>query len=161
MFVDPESLRIAMRRWSTGVTVVTTNYQAERHGMTVSSFTSVSLQPPTVLVSLQKGTRTHELVSAARFFGVTILTSEQQEISDRFAGRIPDTEDRFAGLETIRLESGVDLLADGLAFFDCRVVATYEVGSHTLFIGHVLAVQTGLDSQPLVYYDRTYHRLQE
>ena len=160
MSVDAESLRAAMRNWTTGVTIVTARYAGIRHGMTVSSFTSVSLEPATVLVSLQKGTRTHDLTRNSGYFGVTILTELQQALSDRFAGRSED-EDRFDDLETFHLVSATDLIHGGLAAFDCKVAAAYEAGTHTLFIGEVLAVQSSQQSLPLVYYDRTYRKLQE
>ena len=160
--VDPHDLRLAMRRWATGVTIVTSKMNEIKHGMTVSSFTSVSLDPPTVLISLEKTTRTHDLVQGSGLFGVTILGSGQAEISDRFAGRQTEYEDRFLGLDTFTLESGVPLLADGLASFDCRVVLAYEVGSHTIFIGDVLASQIKMnENKPLIYFNRDYRNLCE
>ena len=92
--VDSEILRQAMRAWTPGVTIVTASHEGEQHGMTVSSFTSIALEPPIVIISLQTDSRTHELVSQAKAFAVTILSDKQQELSDRFAGRIPDAEDR-------------------------------------------------------------------
>jgi flavin reductase (DIM6/NTAB) family NADH-FMN oxidoreductase RutF len=160
--VDPHDLRLAMRRWATGVTIVTSKMNEIKHGMTVSSFTSVSLDPPTVLISLEKTTRTHDLVQGSGLFGVTILGSGQAEISDRFAGRQTEYEDRFLGLDTFTLETGVPLLADGLASFDCRVVSAYEVGSHTIFIGDVLASQIKMnENKPLIYFNRDYRNLCE
>jgi flavin reductase (DIM6/NTAB) family NADH-FMN oxidoreductase RutF len=87
-FADPESMRRAMRHWVAGVTVVTSIGQGIQHGMTVSSFTSISLIPPMILVSLERATRTYELVTQSGIFGVSILRLEQQLISERFAGRI-------------------------------------------------------------------------
>ena len=85
MTVSPDELRYAMRRWTTGVTVVTAQHDGIRHGMTVSTFTSLSLEPPFVMVSLERSTRTHDLVVQAGAFGVTILADNQQPISDSFA----------------------------------------------------------------------------
>jgi flavin reductase (DIM6/NTAB) family NADH-FMN oxidoreductase RutF len=106
---DPDQLRQAMRLWATGVAVVTSKHDGEVLGMTVSSFTSVSLIPPQVLIALAQATRTHALVKNSRSFGVTVLRSDQQELSDRFAGRLPDNGDRFSGLEQFTLVSGVPL----------------------------------------------------
>jgi flavin reductase (DIM6/NTAB) family NADH-FMN oxidoreductase RutF len=128
--------------------------------MTVSSFTSVSLTPPQVLISLAQNTRTHVLVKGSRHFGITLLAQGQQDISDRFAGRIPDEQDRMDGLETFTLESGVPLLKNGIAHLDCRVIATFTSGTHTIFIGGVLAAQSQEDGKPLVYYDRDYRSIQ-
>lgn len=159
MPANPEELRQAMRHWSTGVTIVSAQHNNRRHGMTVSSFTSLSLDPPLVLVSLEQVTKTHRLVQQAGYFGVTILEETQLQISDRFAGRITDYRDRFDGLETFTLVSGAPLLAHGLAWLDCRVVVTYQAGNHTVFIGEVLAVKSVDAGQPLLYYNRDYRRL--
>jgi flavin reductase (DIM6/NTAB) family NADH-FMN oxidoreductase RutF len=130
-----------------------------QHGMTVSSFTSISLEPPYVLVSLARQARTHGLVLHSGAFSVTILAADQQEISDRFAGRTPDDEDRFAGLPTYTLSTGAPLLAGGLAGLDCRVVASQEVGTTTIFIGEVIALSEPASGDPLLYYNRTYQEL--
>jgi flavin reductase (DIM6/NTAB) family NADH-FMN oxidoreductase RutF len=144
--VDPDDLRQAMRLWATGVAVVTSAHKGEMHGMTVSSFTSVSLTPPQVLISLAQNTRTHALVKKSHLFGVTVLSSE--------------LEDRFAGLETLTLTTGVPLLRGGIAQFDCRVIATFTSGTHTLFIGEVLAAQGDLAPKPLLYFNRGYRKIE-
>ena len=159
--LDPDVLRQVMRRWSTGVTIVTAQHQGVRHGMTVSSFTSVSLQPPLVLVMLEQSTRTHALVSATGFFGVSVLSSEQKAISECFAGQECEDEDRFTGLETHSLVSGAPLINGSLAYLDCRVLAQFISGSNTLFIAEVLAAQPGEKSPPLIYFDRKYRQLQD
>ncbi len=161
MPVDPLELRLAMRQWTTGVTIVSAQHQGVQHGMTVSSFTSVSLTPPTVLISLEKKTRTHEFVTKSGFFGVSMLSSDQQDISDRFAGRHTEDLDRFAGLDTTTLISGVPFLSAGLAYLDCQVITVHDSGTHTLFIGEVLSVRIGDPAAPLVYYDQQYHQLQD
>jgi flavin reductase (DIM6/NTAB) family NADH-FMN oxidoreductase RutF len=156
---DPEKLREAMRLWATGVTVVTSLHDGVAHGMTVSSFTSVSLTPPQVLISLAQNTRTHALTKNSRAFGVTVLAADQQDISDRFAGRIADEADRLAGLETFTLVSGVPMLKGGIAHFDCRVIATFTSGTHTIFIGEVFAAQGDFHTQPLLYFNRGYQKI--
>jgi flavin reductase (DIM6/NTAB) family NADH-FMN oxidoreductase RutF len=161
MSIDPETLRFAMRQWATGVTVVTAAHQGLRHGMTVSSFTSVSLNPPLVLVSLERGRKTHHLVDASGRYGVSILANGNQEISDRFAGRNTELDDRFAGLESFYLVSDIPLLAGCMAAFDCRVVTSYDAGTHTIFIGEVLGVMHNQSGDPLVYFDQEYHQLKE
>ncbi|NOH04605.1 MAG: flavin reductase [Chloroflexi bacterium] len=134
MTLDPEALRSAMRAWSAGVTVVTAAHGNQRHGMTVNSFTSISLDPALITISLQQNSRTHDLISKSRAFGLTILSSEQAKISDLFAGRVPEVTDRFAGLQTETLVTGSPLLVGGLAWMDCRVAETYDAGMNTLFI---------------------------
>ena len=165
MPVQPDDLRIAMRAWATGVTIVAAQHENILHGMTVSSFTSVSLTPPLVLISLEIGTRTQQFVEKAGRFGVTILNAGQQEVSNCFANPNTDLGDRFAGRDFFTLETGSPFLAGGLAFFDCRVVGTYLAGTHKVFIGEVVAVKNGekddAEKAPLIYFNRGYRELKE
>ena len=161
MTIDPENLKAAMRAWSAGVTVVTAIYKDHQHGMTVNSFTSISLDPAMITISLQSGSRTHELISRSRAFGLTILSAQQTGISDIFAGRIPGVEDRFAGLKTETLVTGSPLIAGGLAWLDCRVAETFTAGLSTLFIAEVLAARGTGDGQPLIYHNRVYWQLSQ
>jgi len=158
MPIDSNLLRQAMRAWATGVTIVTSKHENVMHGMTVSSFTSISVEPPNVLVSIATNARTHHLIERAGVFGITILSAQQQDISDRFAGRVADELDRLAGIETFTLETGAPLLTGGLAHLDCRVVQTYLSGTNTLFIGEVVAVHS-TEGNPLLYFNRGYHHL--
>jgi len=155
-----ELLRQAMRHWITGVSIVTSQSGGERHGMTVNSLASISLDPPMVSVSLAHGTRTLELVERSGLFGVTILAADQGPISDRFAGRGGHEDDRFEGLETFALTSGVPFIRGGLAFLDCRVVFSYPLPNSTLLIGEVAAVQSLQEADPLVYHNRGYRKLE-
>jgi flavin reductase (DIM6/NTAB) family NADH-FMN oxidoreductase RutF len=157
--LDPEQLRQSMRAWTSGVTIVTASHTGEQHGMTVSSFTSVALEPPIIIISLQTASRTHALVTQANAFAVTILSEDQQEISNRFAGRIADTEDRLAGLETELLVTGAPFIKGGLAYLDCRVAQSIPVGANTLFLAEVVAARGNGESQPLIYHDRKYYKL--
>jgi flavin reductase (DIM6/NTAB) family NADH-FMN oxidoreductase RutF len=155
----PELVRQAMRRWVTGVAVATSRVGNIAHGMTVNSFTSISLAPPLVTVTMNNGTRTYELVKESGIFALTLLSQEQQEISDRFAGQIPENEDRLAGIDTFVMLTGAPLLVGGLAFMDCRVVFEYPMPTSTLFIAEVVSVQSVGSGIPLVYFNRGYGRL--
>ena len=161
MTLNPEKLRAAMRAWSAGVTIVTAVYEGHKHGMTVNSFTSISLEPAMITISLQQSTRTHELVSKSRAFGLTILSAEQSKISDLFAGKITGIEDRFVGLQTETLITGSPLVVGGLAWLDCRVIETFNAGMNTLFIAEVLAARDTNDGQPLIYHNRKYWSLSQ
>lgn len=154
-----ELLRHCMRRWPTGVSVVTSQFNTYRHGMTVNSFASVSLEPPIVLFSLAHATRTYSLISQSGIAGITLLGEDQAEVSDHFAGRIPEDSDRFAGLEIFHLITGAPLLAGGLAFLDCRVRATHPLEHSTLFLMDVAAAQPAAGGRPLLYFNREYHKL--
>lgn len=154
-------LRLAMRAWAAGVTVVTAVHEGVVHGMTVNSFTSISLDPAMITISLQKTARTFESVSKAQAFGLTILSSEQADISDLFAGRKPDALDRFAGLQTETLVTGAPFIVGGLAWLDCRVVQTYDAGMNTLFISEVVAARATGEGSPLLYHNREYWNLSQ
>jgi flavin reductase (DIM6/NTAB) family NADH-FMN oxidoreductase RutF len=159
--LDPEQLRQSMRAWTSGVTIVTASHAGEQHGMTVSSFTSIALEPPLIIISLQTSSRTHDLVAQAKAFAVTILSDGQQEVSDRFAGRMSDTEDRLAGIEIEILVTGAPFIKGGLAYLDCRVTETIAVGTNTLFLAEVVAARGNGKGKPLVYHDRKYRKLVE
>lgn len=157
--VDTESLRSAMRAWSAGVTVVTAAHEGQIHGMTVNSFTSISLDPALITISLQQNSRTHELISKSQAFGVTILSSEQAVISNIFAGRVPEASNRFANLQTETLVTGSPLIVGGLAWLDCRVIETFDAGMNMLFIAEVVAARSMDAGEPLVYHNREYWKL--
>jgi flavin reductase (DIM6/NTAB) family NADH-FMN oxidoreductase RutF len=158
---DPELLRQVMRHWTTGVTVVTSAVDGMIHGMTVNSFTSISLDPPVVHVSLANATRTHAMVKRSGIFGITLLGEDQKDIADTFAGRTTDDADRFLGLETFSLVTGSPLIKGGLASLDCRVRGSLEVGSTTVFFGDVVASKEQNNHWPLVYFNRLYRGLQK
>jgi len=159
MTLDPEQLRRTMRAWTTGVTVVTAIHARQRYGMTVNSFTSISLEPPLVSVALKKLTHTHDLVEKSGKFSVTILATDQQEISDRFAGKHPEITDRFEGISTETLLIEAPLLKGGTGYLNCRVVNSIPVGENTLFVAEVIAAQDEGTGEPLVYHNRVYWKL--
>lgn len=159
MTLDPEQLRRAMRAWTTGVTVVTAAHAGHRYGMTVNSFTSISLEPPLISVALRKLTHTHELVEKSGEFSITVLSAGQRDLSDRFAGRIPNITDRFEGVATESLSLHAPLIAGGIAFFNCRVVNSMAAGENTLFVAKVVAARGAGEGEPLVYHNRVYWKL--
>jgi flavin reductase (DIM6/NTAB) family NADH-FMN oxidoreductase RutF len=157
--LDPEQLRLAMRAWTSGVAIVTTSHAGEQHGMTVSSFTSIALEPPLIIISLQTNSRTHNLIVQAKAFAVTILAEGQQNISDLFAGRLADPDDRLEGIETETLVTGAPFVKGGLAYLDCRVTQAITVGTNMLFLAEVVAARGNGTEKPLVYHDRKYRKL--
>src|SRR5215208_3197561 len=159
MTVDSEKLRHAMRAWTTGVAIVTSIYEGQQYGMTVNSFTSISLEPPLVSVALKQLTHTHELVVKSRMFSVTILTAAQKELSDRFAGKLPDIIDRFYGVQTETISFDSPVFKDGMAYFDCIVVNSMPVGENTLFVAEVVDARGEGQGDPLVYHNREYWHL--
>jgi flavin reductase (DIM6/NTAB) family NADH-FMN oxidoreductase RutF len=159
MAIDSETLRAVMRHWTTGVAILTARNGAHAHGMTVNSFTSVSLEPPLVLVSVERNTRTHTLVEQSRAFAISMLGVHQSALSDHFAGRHTETTDRLDGLPTYTAITGAPILRDNIGYLDCLVVAAHPAGTHTIFIGEVAAAHASGDAPPLVYFNRGYHSL--
>jgi len=159
MTLDPEQLRHVMRAWTTGVTIVTAAHEGKHYGMTVNSFTSISLEPPLISVTLRQMTHTHELAEKSGEFAITILSTDQTELSDRFAGKIPNITDRFEGVETHTLLIDAPLIKGGTGYLNCRVVNSFPVGENTLFIAEVIAAQGEGGGDPLVYHNRVYWKL--
>ena len=146
----------AMRHAATGVTLVTTDGAAGRFGLTVSAMASVSADPPMVLVCVNNTSPAAAAIRENRAFCVSVLGAHQTPVSDVFAGR-DKRADRFAGFEWSALETGAPALDGAPAIFDCRLVEHSQFGSHTVFVGLVVAVG-GEGGTPLVYQDRAYCR---
>ena len=154
-------LRGVMRRFATGVTVVTAqSAEGPALGVTVNSLTSVSLEPPLVLICLAKYLRMHaELIGPGAHFAVNLLGGDQEALSRRFAGQRPGV-DPFAEIEvSAGAATGAPILTPGLGHLECRVVAAYPGGDHTIFLGEVLAAGVSDEQPALVYYLSQYHRL--
>lgn len=154
MTVDQETFKAALSRFATGITVVTVESDGTKHGMTASSFASVSLDPPRVLVCLDKSSRTRALLSDT--FAINILSSDQEEISRAFAhaGDKP-----FADLEhESGPASGAPLLSGALAWIECSTSSIVDGGDHDIIIGDVTGC-TVAEGQPLIYFSRTYRTL--
>lgn len=146
--VDPTAMRHTMGRFATGVAVITTEAGGEAHGMTVNSLTSVSLEPPLLLVCVNHGSRSAAAVASSGQFVVNILSKRQQAIALRFAKL---GEDHFAGLG---LEYGghrVPVVPQALAHLECDVERTVEAGDHVVVFGAVLDVCVR-DGDPLGFY---------
>lgn len=159
MSIEPQAFKEAMAHWASGVTVVTTLAGEQPVGITASSFSSVSLTPPQILICVGKHLFTHRAILESGIFAVNILGEEHLEWGMRFAGMIPELEDRFAGLNVATAESGCPLLMDALAWLDCRVNQAYDGGDHTIFVGEVLATQASDERAPIIYFNRNWRGL--
>lgn len=155
MPVDPAEFKRALSRFASGVTVVTVAFGEEMHGMTASSFASVSLEPPRILVCLDKTSRTRALVCDSDSFAVSILASDQEAISRAFAHSGPKP---FEGLSHKRAAGGAPLFDGALAWLECDRVDVVDGGDHDIVIGEVMACSAA-DGDPLIYFDRTYRAL--
>jgi flavin reductase (DIM6/NTAB) family NADH-FMN oxidoreductase RutF len=159
MSVDPDAFRSVLGRFASGITIVTAiDTDGRDVGMTVSAFSSVSLFPPLVQICVDRTASMFEtLRQHAKGFGVSILASDQEALSRRFAAE--DSMHRFDGIGYSRGESGVVLLEDALAHIECRMFACHDAGDHMLFIGEVERA-TAADARPLLYYRGGYAQLE-
>ena len=157
MSIDPAAFRAVLGRFASGVTVVTTLDENGRDcGMTVSAFSSVSLEPPLILICIGHDASIFEVISVARTFAVNILSQEQEAISRRFAER---EIDRFDGLGYSRGTMGLALLDNTLAWLECETIARHEAGDHLIIIGRVESA-AARDTRPLLYYRGGYAELE-
>ncbi len=147
-----------MRRWASTVTVVTMRADDQIHGLTATAFTSVSMNPPLVLVCIQNDSRSEALLQKGRCFAVNFLTEDQALLSERFAGRIP-VIDRFEGIVHRVAVTGAPILEDAFAYLDCTVAGTYWGGDHTIYLGLVEDAGILREGSPLLYFQGRYQRL--
>ena len=159
MALDGTALRQVMRRWATGVSVVTAGSGAARHGITVNSFSSLSLDPPLCLICIDQRTRAYAAIPAAGSFTVNLLGSGQEDVSSRFAGRRPDLDDPFTGLDLAAAPSGNPVIGGCLGYLDCRLEATLPGGDHVIFVGRVEHAATFDERPPLIFFGGAYRSL--
>ena len=148
--------RKAMGCFATGVTVITVDQDGEVHGMTANAFTAVSLDPLLVLVCVDHRARTHAHLHARKRFGVNVLSSQQQAISDYYA-RSAETHQHpeSAGAKFERTKHGTPMLQNALAYLECRLHTAQAAGDHTIFIAEVEHVEVR-DGEPLLYFRGHY-----
>jgi flavin reductase len=159
LLIDPTALRRAFGQFATGITIVSVLGPSGPHGMTANSFTSVSLDPPLLLVSVDLRRRAHPLLEQAERFTVSVLSHEHRWLSDRFAsGKLP-LHKQFEGVPHHLTADGIPLIAGALAHFVCRRYAQYPGGDHTLFLGLIEQLDHAPDTPPLVYFGGRYHEL--
>jgi flavin reductase (DIM6/NTAB) family NADH-FMN oxidoreductase RutF len=155
--VSPGDFRNAMRRLTGGVSIVTAGRGKDVSGMTVTSVTSLSAEPPALIVSVNRAASSFPLIRRYGFFGVNILNADQLDIAERFTGKDgAKGAGRFAGAAWFARASGVPLLSDALAAIDCEVEEIVERHSHAIVIGRVLDVQVSPRSAALAYWQGQY-----
>ena len=155
--VSPTDFRGAMRQLTGGVSVITAGRGRDISGMTVTSVSSLSVDPPALIVSINREASSWPLVKRYGVFGVNILTSDQIDVAERFTGKGGlKGADRFAGAEWITRVSGVPLLAGALAAIDCEVEEIIERHSHAIVIGRVLDLQLSTRTAALAYWQGQY-----
>ena len=149
------SFKLAMRRFPAAVSVITSADQSRRHGMTATAVTSLSLDPPSLIVCINRSTLLHDIMSVGRHFCVNVLRRDQAELSSAFSGAVAP-ELRFDCGDWLTSEDGVSYLADAQINIFCRKVAAVPYGTHTIFIGEAAEVKLRDPIEPLIYQDATY-----
>lgn len=156
MAVSSDEFRSALSRFASGVTVVTTrDSRGRKHGITVSSFCSVSLEPPLILVCIENTAGSHYAFLESRTFAVNILTIDQAPLSEKFATLL---ENKFENVETTPGTLGVPLISGALGSIECKLTKTFDGGDHSIFVGEVEAVHLS-DGFPLVYFRGNYRTI--
>jgi flavin reductase (DIM6/NTAB) family NADH-FMN oxidoreductase RutF len=140
--------RDVVGRFASGVTIVSTRVGEQDFGTTASAFSSLSLEPPMILVCLNQTSDTGDAIRRSRFFAVSVLRQDQHELARRFAVK---SESKFAGLSIERGAMGAPLFPGALAHVECRVIRATRGGTHTVFLAEALAA-TGSEGQPLTYF---------
>lgn len=155
--IASEEFRQACGRFATGVTVATVlDARGRPHGMTLNAFTSVSLAPPLVLVSLGRNVSVMDVFRSAEFFGINMLAASQRDLAERFARK---GLDRFASVAWHRGKTGAPLLAGVLATLECALRQRIPGGDHEILLGEVLYTHIA-DGSPLVFYASAYRKLE-
>jgi flavin reductase (DIM6/NTAB) family NADH-FMN oxidoreductase RutF len=159
--VSAEQFKQGMRCLAAGVTIVTTVHYGVRSGLTATAVTSLSADPPQVLVCVNRTAGAHDLIHRGSLLCVNVLCHGHKSLAARFAGQNGVFgEGRFDAGRWMTLRTGAPVLADALASFDCVVTERVQASTHTIFIGRVVDVRTRPNARPLVYASGTYARLQ-
>lgn len=159
MSIDKTLFRLIAGSFATGVTVVTTGRAGAYHGMTASSFASLSLDPSYVLVCIDRQAETLPMLQDTGAFNVNILTEEQEELSRQFAIKQSPQAHGLEGVDYSLGKTGLPVLKGCLAYFECRIAQQFDGGDHIIFVGEVLDGGLVVDAAPLAYYRGVYRRL--
>ncbi|EPF75231.1 flavin reductase [Acinetobacter indicus] len=158
--IEAADFRNAMSLLSSAVNVVTTAGASGVHGFTASAVCSVTDTPPTLLVCMNQASRSHAHFIENKILSVNLLGAQHQQISNVFASKM-NSEERFQYGTWTELETGAPVLADALTSFDCEIEQIQQVGTHSIFMCRVVAIQHSQQEHGLVYFNRAYHQVGE
>ncbi len=156
--IEPLAFRNAMSHFAEAVHIITTDGPAGRRGVTISAVCSVSDNPATMLVCLNRQHKFNHLFIENQVFALNTLSVGQQALSEVFSGKGDlSQQDRFGLGHWHTLQTGAPVLVDALASFDCRIIATHEIATHYVIYGKVTALNMGEPGRSLIYLNRSYH----
>ena len=158
--IEAADYRNAMSLLTSAVNVITTAGATGRYGFTASAVCSVTDTPPTLLVCMSQSVSSHAHFIENKTLAVNVLSAEQQNVSQAFASKL-SPEQRFAQAQWTELETGSPILKNALASFDCEIEQIQNVGTHTILICRVVAIQKSQQEHSLVYFNRAYHQVGE
>lgn len=156
--VEATDFKNAMSLLTSAVNIVTTAGMSGWHGFTASAVCSVTDTPPTLLVCMNKASRSHVHFLENQILTVNVLGTQHQELANIFASKM-SSEERFEYGSWTELETGAPVLKDALVNFDCEISQIQEVGTHSIFICPIVAIQQRQRDQGLVYFNRAYHQV--
>lgn len=154
--VSPDDFRGALGSWAAGVSVVTTNQNGQLYGITVSSFSSLSMDPLLVLVCIANSNKLANMVKETKKFAVSILAEGQDEISGWFSKSGREPVRSFDAFDTFTAETGCPIISGSIAHLDCELYEAFPGGDHIIAVGHVLAAGFDPNVNPLMYFRRGY-----
>lgn len=155
----PDEFKGALGSWAAGVTVVTTRHEDTVYGITVSSFSSLSLDPLLVLVCLADSNRLPRMIESSGHFAVSILAEGQESVSSWFAISGREPVEKFEDFGTIEWHTGSPIVDGAIAHLDCRLEQAIPGGDHTIVVGRVLGAAFDPNKKPLIYFRRGYRSL--
>lgn len=161
MAIESQLFKQVMRGWASGVTVVTTLNGDKPLGVAASAFSSVSAEPPLVLVCLHRKLYTGRVIEETGAFAVNILSAGQVEIGKLFGNAYPHIQDRFAGLACTQAVTGCPILPNLTGWFDCRLQTAHPSGDHLIFVGEVVDAGLDMDAEPLLYHHHKWGQFAE
>lgn len=154
-----QAFRQLMRRYPTGVTVITAHAGDVHHGMTANSVTTLSLDPPSYVICVAKDARLHPVIEQARTFCVNLLAADQADVSTTFADKVLSDDERWATVTSRESTIGARLIDGCTGYAECTVSASFDGGTHTIYVGEVTRLEPGTEKPPLVFYGGGYREL--
>lgn len=150
--VSSDEFRSVMRRFAASVNVITSADGVRKNGMTATAVCSVTSDPPSALIIVNKSNRSHPIISGTKAFAVNVLSANQTQVAAHFASKAPDP---FAGIPHLTGKTGCPIIEGADAYIECTVIERMDVGTHTIFVGKIVAAATG-GGAPLLYHEGRY-----